>query len=142
MRSGSPFASTTRSSGAVGKPSGGDESGVSGAIAFAGLTAGGMCRGNGGLARWEPGESTAPKRICTRWIARQLWKPFECAEMPRIACIATGRPTKRSWRRPVQSVHGVSTVIVSLKATCAISRARRSIVSAGTPVSAATFSGA
>src|SRR5437588_541678 len=41
-----------------------------------------------------------PRTICRRWRMRQVWKPFEWAEMPRIAYIETGRPTMRSWNRP------------------------------------------
>ena len=47
-----------------------------------------------------------PSSICSRWMARQVWKPLEWAEMPRMACIDTGRPRIVSWRRPAQSVHG------------------------------------
>ena len=43
---------------------------------------------------------------------RQVWKPFEWAEMPRIACIATGRPIIRSCWRPAQSIQGMSRPIV------------------------------
>ena len=47
--------------------------------------------------------------------ARQVWKPLEWAEMPRIACIATGRPRIVSWRRPAQSVQGWSSSICLLE---------------------------
>ena len=40
------------------------------------------------------------------WIIRQVWKPFECAEMPRMACMDTGRPTILSCFSPRQSVPG------------------------------------
>ena len=49
--------------------------------------------GYGARARKLPGPSSAPSSICSRCSARHVWKPFECAEMPRIAYIATGRPT-------------------------------------------------
>ena len=54
---------------------------------------------------------SAPSSICRTWIARQVWKPLEWAEMPRMACMATGRPTILSWRRPAQSVQGWSITI-------------------------------
>ena len=73
---------------------------------------------------------------------RQVWKPFEWAEMPRMACMPTGRPIILSWRRPVQSVHGMSSTISSLKAACASSAAMRRMLAAATPVSVSTFSGA
>ncbi|MEZ5865395.1 MAG: hypothetical protein R3D25_15515 [Geminicoccaceae bacterium] len=41
-------------------------------------------------------------------MARQVWKPLLCAEMPCMACIATGRPTIRSCRCPCVSVQGRS----------------------------------
>ena len=50
-----------------------------------------------------------------------MWKPLECAEMPRMACIATGRPTMRSCRRPAQSVQGCSITTSCSKAAWAIS---------------------
>ena len=56
---------------------------------------GGAGFGYGGLKRKPPGTSTVPSSTCSRWIARQVWKPFEWAEMPRMACIATGRPAHR-----------------------------------------------
>ena len=49
---------------------------------------------------------------------------------------------KASWRSPFMSVQGWSMTIASSKATRAISAARPRIVSAATPVSAATASGA
>ena len=73
---------------------------------------------------------------------RQVWKPLEWAEMPRMACMPTGRPIILSWRRPVQSVQGMSSTISSLKAACASSAAMRRMLSAATPVSFSTFSGA
>jgi hypothetical protein len=73
---------------------------------------------------------------------RQVWNPLEWAEIPRIACIDTGRPIILSCLRPHASVHGRSRVISSLKATCAISAAMRRICSAGIPVASATVSGA
>ena len=42
--------------------------------------------------------------------------------MPRMACIDTGRPIIFSWRRPAQSVHGMSSVICCSNAACASSR--------------------
>ena len=142
MRFGLPCASITRSSGPVGKPSGGDDSGVSGAVSLAGRTRGAGCFGNGGFARWEPGASIAPSSICRRWIARQLWKPLACAETPRIACIATGRPAKPARRLPVQSVHGSSTKTSDSNATWAISSARRSMVAGSMPQRGPMFAGA
>ena len=62
--------------------------------------------------------------------------------MPRMACMATGRPVIRSCRRPAQSVHGCSIVTVSSNAATASSAAIRRIVAAGTPVVSATASGA
>jgi hypothetical protein len=74
--------------------------------------------------------------------ARAVWKPLEWAEMPRMAWKETGRPTKLWWRSPFMSVQGWSISIASSKATRPISAASPRIVSAGTPVSAATASGA
>ena len=56
-------------------------------------------------------------------MARQVWKPLEWAEMPRIACIDTGRPLIVSCRRPAQSVHATGSSIACSKATCASSAA-------------------
>ncbi len=53
---------------------------------------------------------------------RQVWKPFEWAEMPRMACIETGRPIIFSCRRPAQSVQGMSSTTSCSKATSASSR--------------------
>ncbi len=72
---------------------------------------------------------------------RQVWKPLAWAEMPRMACMPTGRPIIFSWRRPNMSVQGMSRVISSLKAACASSAAMRRTVAAGTPVSFAVRSG-
>ena len=146
MRSGLPNSSITRSSGRVGKPSGGRDSGVFGALMmsmlFSGSWCGGIGFGYGARARKLPGASSAPSSIWIMWIARQEWKPLECAAMPRIAYIATGRPTTLSCLRPHTSVHSIGSSTVSLNATCAISSAMRSMVSAGRPHSSATFSGA
>ena len=46
---------------------------------------------------------------------RQVWKPLAWAEMPRMACMPTGRPIILSCRRPVQSVHGTSSVDLLLE---------------------------
>ncbi len=75
-------------------------------------------------------------------MARQVWKPLEWAEMPRMACMATGRPTILSCRRPAQSVQGVSISTVCSKAACASSAAIRLMTAASMPVSAATASAA
>jgi hypothetical protein len=83
-----------------------------------------------------------PSSICSTWIARQVWNPFECAEIPRIACIATGRPIMVSCRRPAQSVQGCCSTISCSNAACASSAAIRLMVAAGTPHAAATASGA
>ena len=56
--------------------------------------------GKGGLKRNPPGASMLPSSICSRCSARQVWKPLECAEMPRMACMLTGRPMHLSCRRP------------------------------------------
>ena len=48
--------------------------------------------------------------------------------MPRIACIETGRPVVLSWRRPAQSVHGISSVICSLESGVGQLAAMRRIV--------------
>ena len=57
----------------------------------------GACHGNAGvgcasagfgIGRLEAeaaGASTAPSRICSRCSAREVWKPLEWAEMPRMA---------------------------------------------------------
>ena len=66
-------------------------------------------------------------------MARQVWKPLEWAEMPRMACIETGRPIILSWRRPAQSVQGMSSAICCSKAACASSAAMRRMVSAAMP---------
>ena len=55
-------------------------------------------------------------------MARQVWKPFEWAEIPRIACIATGRPSMVACRRPKVSVQGWSSSIAWSNATSASSR--------------------
>ena len=62
--------------------------------------------------------------------------------MPRIACIATGRPSILSCRRPAVSVQGWSSSIAWLKATSASSRAMRRMVAAEMPQVSATTSGA
>jgi hypothetical protein len=64
----------------------------------------------------------------------QVWKPLECAEMPRMAWKATGRPTIRSRAAvPAMSVQGRSSVISCSKATWASSAAMRRMVAAGMP---------
>ena len=92
-----PASSTSRSSGPVTKPSGMPESGVIGLPPSlpAGLGPGGASFGKGGLKRKPPGTSTVPSSTCSRWMARQVWKPLVWAEMPRIACMAIGRPQHR-----------------------------------------------
>ena len=52
--------------GQVGKPSGGELKGVDALAELAGLIAGGMCLGKGGLARCPPGQSIVPSKICNR----------------------------------------------------------------------------
>ena len=96
----------------------------------------------GRLVAEAAGQSIEPSRICRMCRMRQVWKPFEWAEMPRMACMPTGRPIILSWRRPVQSVHGMSSTTSSLKAACASSAAMRRMLAAATPVSFSTFSGA
>ncbi len=61
--------------------------------------------------------------------------------MPRMACMATGRPTIVSCLRPAQSVHATGSSIACSKATWASSAAMRRIVAAGTPQRSATLSG-
>ena len=75
--------------------------------------------------------------------ARQVWKPLECAEMPRIACIATG-PADHGLVPAAgpESVQGWSSTIGWSKATSAISAAMRRMVAAGMPQRSATASGA
>ena len=93
---------------ASGMPSGMRSSGVSGAMRSADRSRAAVRRdrrGYGARARKLPGPSSAPSSIWIRCSARQVWKPFECAEMPRIAYIATGRPTTLSCVRPHMSVH-------------------------------------
>ena len=106
------------------------------------MGAGGIGRGWGGLKRNPPGVSMVPKSICRTWIARAVWKPFACAEMPRMACTLTGRPIMCGWRRPAPSVHGTSSTISSSNAVCASSAAIRRMVDAEIPVCPATASGA
>ena len=84
----------------------------------------------------------APSRVCNRCSARQVWNPLEWAEMPRIACMATARPTMRSWRRPAQSVHGTSITTSWRNAISAISAAMRRMVAAAIPVREAAAAGA
>ena len=94
MRSGVPAPSTSRSSGPCTKPSGMPSSGVFAATFLpAGFGPHGIAFGYGALKRNPPGHSTEPSSNCSRWIARQVWKPLEWAEMPRMACMAIGRPT-------------------------------------------------
>ena len=93
-------ASTSRSSGAVTKPSGGPGSarvGLDLSRLAGGLDAGRRRLGKRRLVAKPPGTSMVPRRICRRCRMRQVWKPFEWAEMPRIACIETGRPIMLSW---------------------------------------------
>ena len=105
MRSGWPSASIARSSGRVGKPSGVPPSGEFGCERwFAGSCFGGIGFGYGARARKLPGPSSAPSSIWMKCSARQVWKPLLCAEMPRIAYIATGRPVTLSCSRPHTSV--------------------------------------
>ena len=49
-----------------------------------------------------------PSKICRIWISLQVWNPLECAEIPRMACMLTGRPIILSCLRPALSVHGIS----------------------------------
>ncbi len=113
MRCGVPSASTSRSSGAVTKPSGGPGKrrvGLHLPRLAARLDARRRRLGKGRLVAEAAGQSMEPSRICSRCSMRQVWKPLAWAEMPRMACIETGRPTIFSWQRPVQSVHGMSSV--------------------------------
>ena len=71
--------------------------------------------------------------------ARHVWKPFACAEIPRIAWKDTGRPVISLCFSPRKSVHSIGRVISCSKATCANSAARRLIVSSETPHCSATF---
>ena len=73
--------------------------------------------------------------------ARQVWKPLEWAEMPRMAWKLTGRPMKVSWRSPRKSVQGWSISMAWLKATSTSSAASRLIVAAAMPQRPATASG-
>ena len=144
IRRGVPSVSTRRSSGPVGKPSGGPGNGRPGTTspAFpAGLGPVGIGLGYGGLYRKPPGTSIVPSRICSRCRARQVWKPLACAEMPRMACMLTGRPIVCECRRPQTSVQGTSTAIACSNAVCASSAAIRRMVAAGMPVLRATASG-
>ena len=114
MRLGVPSSSTSRSSGPLGKPSGGPGSGspaTTSPTLPAGRGAGGIGLGNGGLKRKPPGTSMVPSRICRTWSARQVWKPLACAEIPRMACMLTGRPVMVSCRRPQASVQGTASAI-------------------------------
>ena len=108
IRRGVPSASTSRSSGPCGKPSGGPGSGVFAAAPVAGLPPG--CdrrrRGprEGRLVAEAAGRIDAPSSICSRCIARQVWKPLEWAEMPRMACMRpAGRSSCRAAGRPNRS---------------------------------------
>ena len=96
MRIGFPSPSIARSSGRVGNPSGGRPSGVLGALMtsslFSGSWCGGIGFGYGARARKFPGPYNAPSNSWIRCNARHDWKPFECADTPRIAYMATGRP--------------------------------------------------
>ena len=76
---------------------------------------------------------SAPSSICSRWMARQVWKPLECAEMPRIACIATGRPIIVSCRRPAHRSRAGRARSPARTRRAASSAAMRRIVAAGMP---------
>jgi hypothetical protein len=85
MRTGSPSASTKRSSGLAGQPSGMPSSGVLGWTASGpcgGLAQGGIGRGKGALWRKPPGRSMVPSRVMSTPSARMVWKPLEWAAMP------------------------------------------------------------
>ena len=75
-------------------------------------------------------------------MARQVWKPFEWAEMPRMACMLTGRPMKRSWTRPAQSVQRLPDLDLLLERRMRQLGGDARMVAAGTPVCSATASGA
>jgi hypothetical protein len=77
-----------------------------------------------------------------RWSARAVWKPFEWAEMPRMAWMATGRAVKPAWVSPRKSVQGCGTVKDRSKAAWAISAASAWMRAGERPVRAATVSGA
>ena len=47
------------------------------------------------------------------WISRQVWKPLAWAEMPRIACIETGRPITIEHRIPTP--HGEVAVLTGIQ---------------------------
>jgi len=82
MRTGSPSASTNRSSGLSGQPSGAPFSGVFGCTAagpLGGRAFGGTARGYGALWRKPPGRSIVPSSDIRIASARVVWNPFECA---------------------------------------------------------------
>ena len=68
----------------------------------------GSASGTAACSGSRPARRSLPSRICSRCSARQVWKPLAWAEMPRIACMLTGRPIICSWRRPKASVQGWS----------------------------------
>jgi hypothetical protein len=70
-----------------------------------------------------------------------VWKPLEWAEMPRIACIETGRPIMvgRACARPNRSRGSADLDLLESKAASASSAAMRRMVAAGCPVSADRF---
>ena len=137
MRTGPPSASTNRSSGLAGQPSGMPSSGVFGCTAcgpLGGLAQGGIGRGNGALWRKPPGRSMVPSTLIRMARARMVWKPLECAARPRMAWKATGLPVTVSCSRPQVSVQAMGSSIFSSRAVMPISWARRRMVSAGMPV--------
>ncbi len=96
IRRGVPSASTSRSSGPAGKPSGGPGMRLAGrdlvrACRRASAPAG-SASGRAACSGSRPAHRSLPSSICKRCSARQVWKPLEWAEMPRIACMLTGRP--------------------------------------------------
>ena len=101
-----------------GKPSGGPASGLLGAdLSAAGRRGAGgdRLRDRAACSGSRRAHRRAPSSICRRCIARQVWKPLECAEMPRMACIATGRPTIFRGARRGQSVQGCSSAIACVE---------------------------
>ena len=54
-----------------------------------------MWRGYGALWRKPPGASIVPSSSSAPPARGTVWKPFECAERPRIAWNATGRAVRR-----------------------------------------------
>ena len=131
-----PPSSSSRSSGPCTKPRCGPSSGVSGLGAGMRLRVGVGGLGIGRLEAQAAGRLDRAEQDLQQVQRAAVWKPLEWAEMPRIAWIATGRPTIRSCRSPRKSVQGRSITTGSSKAARAISAASWRIRSAGMPVRA------